>query len=244
MPMDEQTIAEPEVKKQGVEIGVPMAIILNAIIIGIAIIIAAVLLGGHTSPKQDQPAPVVTVDIKNVKTAGDPFIGNPQATVVLAFWSDFQCPYCKVFETTTFQTILKNYVQSGKVAVVFKDYPFLGPDSTTAGMYGRAVWDLYPNTYFAWREAMYNAQDKENSGFGDEASIVALTGTVPGIDAAKVQKQVAAKKDVYAKAIEADRQEGVDFGIEGTPSFITGTKLIVGNSPYSSFSAAFDAQLK
>ncbi len=248
-----------EHKKEPVrELSVPGAIVINGLIIAVAIIIAALMLGGRFSgtaqnaqpsatagdPSAAAPQPTLAVDIKNVTTAGEPTVGNPQAPVVLAYWSDYQCPFCKMFETTTFQTILKNYVQSGKVKVVFKDFTFLGPDSTTAALYARAVWDLYPDTYFAWREAMYNAQDGENAGFGDEASILKLTATVPGIDAAKVKAQVTAKTDVYQKSIDADRAEAASMGIQGTPSFIIGTKLISGNSPLSDFTAALDAQLK
>ncbi|MEI8130668.1 MAG: thioredoxin domain-containing protein [bacterium] len=232
------------------QLTVPSAIVLNALIIGASIIIAAVMLGGHFTTgagvaKDDQAQqPTVTADIKNVKTDGAPFVGNPQAKVALAYWSDYQCPFCKQFETRTFQSILKDYVQSGKVAIVFKDFSFLGDDSDTAAEYGHAMWDLYPDKYFAWREAMYNAQDGENTGFGNEASIVKLTATVPGVDAGKVQKQVSTKKDIYQKMIEADKIEGASMGIQGTPSFITGKKLISGNNPYTDFQKALDAQLK
>ena len=236
-------------KEQMPQLTVPSAIILNAFIIGASVIIAALMLGGHfttgagTAKDDTAQQPTVAADIKNVKTDGAPFVGNPQAKVALAYWSDYQCPFCKQFETTTFQNILKDYVQSGKVAIVFKDFSFLGDDSVTAAEYGHALWDLYPDKYFAWREAMYNAQDGENTGFGNEASIMKLTATVPGVDAGKVQKQVSAKKDVYQKMIEADKAEGASMGIQGTPSFITGTKLISGNNPYADFKKALDSQL-
>ena len=255
--MDEHTFTEvvieresaPQKKDQALQLTVPMAIIINACIIGLSIVVSAVMLGGHFSSgvgagtqKGDSAQPSVAVNIKNVKTEGAPFVGNPQAKVVLAYWSDYQCPFCKRFETTTFQTILKDYVQSGKVAVVFKDFPFLGDDSMTAAEYDHAVWELYPDTYFAWREAMYNAQDGENTGFGDETSILKLTATVPGIDAVKVKKQVATKKETYDKMIQADQTEGASMGVQGTPSFITGKKIIAGNNPYADFKKALDSQ--
>ena len=109
---------------------VPGAIVLNGFIIGLAVILAAVMLGGHLGNKassgtaQDAKTalPAQTPDIKKVKTAGEPMVGNPEAPVVIAYWSDYQCPFCKVFETTTFQTLLGKYVQDGKVAFIFKDF--------------------------------------------------------------------------------------------------------------------------
>jgi len=79
--------------------------------------------GGAAAPK---------VDIKNVKTAGNPFIGEENAPVTIAFWSDFQCPFCKAAEVggipqiptpPSLPDIIKNYVETGKVKVVFMDLP-------------------------------------------------------------------------------------------------------------------------
>jgi len=115
--------------------------------------------------------PSAKVNVKDVMTAGEPFIGDPNAPTTIAFWSDFQCPYCKSFETggvpqiptpAAMPDIVKNYVDTGKAKIIFKDFAFLGPDSDAAALYGRAVWDLYPAQYMAWRTAMYQAQDGEN----------------------------------------------------------------------------------
>jgi protein-disulfide isomerase len=244
------TAAEKNVEASA-PLSVPHAIIWNGVIIGAAIIVAALIIGyGRfaTEPSQDAaddtPAATVDANIKNVNFAGMPYIGSANAPVALAYWSDFQCPYCKQFEMEEFQEIVKNYVASGKVAVVFKDFAFLGSDSTTAALYSRAVWALYPEQYFAWRTAMYEAQDAENAGFGDEASVKKLTAAIAGIDAAKVAEAVVANKAAYQKALDADRVEAVNFGIGGTPSFITGAALIRGVSPYGTFEKAFDKQLK
>ncbi len=235
-------------------LSVPTAIMWNAVIIALALIISACILHGTfgSGAKQDPSAATSAatgaaapaVSIKNVNLSNEPFIGNPQAPVVLAYWSDYQCPFCKQFETATLPQIITNYVQTGKVAVVFKDFSFLGADSTTAALDARAIWQLYPQQYFAWRTAMFNAQDAEDSGFGDEASIEKLTATIPGIDVSKMVAAVAANKDAYQKAIDADRAEAASFGIQGTPSFITGTVLLPGLTDYSVFQKDFDAQLK
>ncbi len=194
------------------------------------------------------------VDIKDVNTAGEPFIGDANAPVTIAFWSDFQCPYCKSFETggvpqittpAALPTIIKNYVDTGKARVVFKDFAFLGNDSITAAEYGRAVWKLYPEQYFAWRTAMYNAQDQEgDQGFGNTSSIDKLDTTIKGLDAAKIAADVTLNKATYDAAAEANKAEGATLGINATPSFIIGTKLIQGARPYSAFQPIIDALLK
>jgi len=67
-----------------------------------------------------------------------------------------------------------------KVKVVFMDFTFLGNDSVAAALYSRSVWKLYPTQYFAWRIAMYNAQDQEgDQGFGNAATSTSLMRPFP-----------------------------------------------------------------
>src|SRR5207253_1383453 len=121
---------------------------------------------------------------------------------------------------------------------------FLGADSNAAALDARAVWELYPDKYFEWREAMFNKQDAENGGFGDEASIRELTKTISGIDVTKIADLVSQKKADYQTKIDADKEAGTKAGVQGTPGFITGTQLISGAAAYSKFTQAFDDQLK
>ena len=139
-------------------------------------------------------------------------------------------------------------MKTGKVKIVFKDFQFLGQDSIDAALFGRAVWEAYPDHYYEWSTAMYEAQDDEGDrGFGDLESIQKLTKTLSGIDADKVTKLMNDKKTQYQAAIEADRTEASSMGVNGTPSVIVGTKLFSALSPAaftSGISAEIDAELK
>ena len=198
----------------------------------------------------------VEVNIKDVNTKGFPYIGDANAPVTIAFWADYQCPFCKAFEVgheqiptpAALPQILKDYVETGKVKIVFKDVVFLSPrmgtDSLTAVLYGQAVWKLYPEQYFAWRTAMYTAQDDEGSGFGNAASIDTMNATVPGIDAGKVAADVKANTDAYTKVANATTAEAQKLGVSATPSFIIGTQLIAGAYPFAEFKSAIDPLVK
>src|SRR3989338_176070 len=232
------------------KLAIPIAIIIAGGLIAGAVYFASI---GSGNVGAGIPTPSAKVDIKDVKIAGDPFIGDPDAPVILAYWSDHQCPYCKAVEvggvpqiplTPAIPELIRDYFDTGKLKIVFKDYPFLGPDSMTAALYEHAVWELYPDKFYEWRKALMLAQDEENGGFGNEDSVVKLTDAIPGMDGGKAKALVAQKTDVYTKSIEADRAEGASFGIQGTPGFITGTKLIAGAADPSAFKAAIDAQLK
>ena len=198
--------------------------------------------GSETS--NNGTAPVANVNIQDVNIKDDPYLGDANAKVTLAYWTDFQCPYCKQFELATMPSLIQKYVNNGQLKIVFKDFQFLGNDSLAAALYARAIWELYPKEYFPWREAMFNKQDGENGGFGDEASIKALTATIAGIDVNKVSDLAVNKQGSYQALITADRTEGAKMGISGTPGFITGTKIISGAVDLATISQDIDAQLK
>lgn len=216
----------------------------------IAVIVAGLLIAGAVMWNGSRPAggpggAAPAADIKNVKMDGDPFIGSAGAPVTIAFWSDFQCPYCKNFELGTLPQIIKDYVDAGKVKVVFMDFAFLGSDSLTAGLYSRSVWKLYPDQYFAWRTAMYVAQDEEGDrGFGDAESIDKVNATIAGIDAAKVAADVKENGSAYQALLDADKAEAQKIGINATPSFVIGKQIIAGAYPYANFQAAIEEALK
>lgn len=227
----------------------PLAIVAAGALIGLG-----VYYGLSHNASSGAGAPSAQVDIKDVKIDGNPFIGKADAPVVVAYWSDYQCPFCKAVEvggvsgisiTPALPQLIKEYVDTGKVKLVFKDYPFLGDDSTMGALYEHAIWHLYPDKFYAWREKMIKAQDEEgDTGFGDEASILELIKTIPGLDAQKLKADVAANRAAYEASIDADRTEGTALGITGTPAFITGTTLIPGAVEFDSFKRAIDEQLK
>ncbi|MBI3572069.1 thioredoxin domain-containing protein [Candidatus Kaiserbacteria bacterium] len=226
---------------------------MNKFFLPVAVILAGLFIGGAVIWNGSHPSTGSTgsqtgkpsVNVKDVTTDGEPFIGSASAPVTIVEWSDYQCPFCKNFEVDTLPQIIQNYVSAGKVRVVFKDFAFLGQDSITGAAYGRAVWKLYPDQYFAWRTAMFSAQDAEgDQGFGNAALIDKLDATIKGIDASKVAADVKANVSAYQAAMNADRSEGQKFGISATPSFVIGTRVIAGAYPYATFDAAIQLLLK
>jgi protein-disulfide isomerase len=217
-------------------------VILVVVVVFVGVIIAGAVLW---SSQPASTSTTTTVDTSGLKTDGVPFIGQANAPVTILEWSDYQCPLCKQFELGALPQLVTDYVNTGKVKIVFEDLAFLGNDSITAGEYELSIWKLYPSQYFAWRTAMYNAQDQEGDvGFGNAASIDKLDATIAGIDAAKVTADVNANASAYLATINADKNEAENgLKITGTPTFIIGNQLIQGVQPYSVFQAAIDPLL-
>ncbi|MDB5190292.1 MAG: protein-disulfide isomerase [Parcubacteria group bacterium] len=224
----------------------PIAVIVAAVIIAFAFIYGRGMGGAAPAPAGTATAPAV--DIAKVTTKGEPFIGEANAPVTMALFYDYQCPFCKQFEQTVSPQLVANYVKTGKLKIVFKDFQFLGNDSLDAAVFGRALWESQPDKFYDWYVAMFNAQDDEgDKGFGKMSTIDTLAKTIPGLDVAKVDALVKSKGNEYIQLIDASRAEGAAMGINGTPSIVVGKKLFTGMSPeqfYAGISAEVTAELK
>jgi protein-disulfide isomerase len=216
------------------------AFLAGSVIVAGLLIAGAVLWNG-SRPALGEPGTAPTADIKDVKTEGNPFIGAENAPVVMAVWADFNCSFCKNFEADAFPQVEENYVETGKVKVVFMDFAFLKPESLEVAIYGRAVWNVAPELYATWRAKMFDAQGTQ--GFGSVAVIDALNATIPGLDATRVAADAKGNRAAYENAVVADRAEGQKIGINATPSILVGTELIQGAYPYAAFQTAIEAAL-
>ena len=208
---------------------------LSALILPASIVIAGLLVGGGLyfglaksggSVGQGGTQQQANVDIKDVKTDGDPYIGKADAKVVLAYWFDYQCPYCKAVDVggipqipiePAMPVLIKEYVDTGKLKIVFKDFAFLSEDSTTAALYENAVWNLYPDKFYEWHEAMFRAQDEEHGGFGDEGCdrrtdrVCAACPKKRGVLHLVARRTQEAPFDSSLSAREWERREGIAF---------------------------------
>src|ERR1019366_5971304 len=81
------------------------------------------------APATAAAAPPPVVDSSKVSSEGVPFVGDPNARVTMAYWYDYQCPFCTQVEETVVGRLMTGYVQPGKLKILFKNYTFLGPDS-------------------------------------------------------------------------------------------------------------------
>ena len=193
------------------------------------------------SASADNPAPPI---VSKVSAAGVPYIGDDAAPLVITYWYDYQCPYCRDSEQKVLSRLVTDYVATGKVKVMFKDVAFVGQDSLTASYASRAVLETAPDKFFPWYKTVLDHQGNENTGWASKDNIIALTRTIPEIDADKVEKLMTRRAGDYRKKVSANIAEANAKGVKGVPAVIIGTQLLVGYEAYDKVKGVIDAELR
>jgi protein-disulfide isomerase len=142
--------------------------------------------------------------------------GDANAPIRLEVFSDYECPSCRAFYLQTMKEIFRDYADSGKVCVVYREYPTY-PRSRDAARAARAALRVGPEQWGRVVEALYQRQP-EWSQTGDIDSVVAAA--LGAEDLTVVRKHL---QDPSLDAIiDQDAVEGLERGVQGTPtSFIT-----------------------
>ncbi|HIH17999.1 MAG: DSBA oxidoreductase [archaeon GW2011_AR6] len=173
---------------------------------------------------------------------GEPSLGNKDAPVQIVEFSDYQCPFCRRAYTQSYSQIKKDYIDTGKVYFVFKDFPLtFHPAAIPAAEYANCANEQ--GKYWETHDAIYDEQNKLGQGtieFG-ETELKKWVSTVPGINMQKLDACV--KSGKYKKEIEQDTAEGIAAGVSGTPTFFINGQALVGAQPYSEFQRLIEAEL-
>ena len=183
---------------------IPIAIILGGIIVAGAVYLS--LRRPSISSGAGNPALVRPVE------SGDHVLGNPAAPVKIVEYADFDCGYCKGFHETMNQ-IIANEGTRGKVAWVFREFPLseIHPDALKLAEAAECAAVAGGNDAF-WKftDGLYAHQPADPATFG---ALAAQAG-VPGDAFASCYQNASSS---VAARIEADRQNALDVGAQGTP---------------------------
>lgn len=173
-------------------------------------------------------------------------LGSPTAPVTLVEYADLQCPYCGEFARTTLPMLIRDYVRTGKVKLVFHGLEFVGPDSDTAL---RAVYAAgRQNRLWSYADLMFENQGTENTGWVTEDLITSVAAAVPGLDGAEFES--ARRTSAVAEAIATSGQSATAYGVTHTPWFQVGRTgaalqtLATPSLDAAVFSTAFDRLLR
>jgi len=145
-----------------------------------------------------------------------PVTGNPKGDITIVEWFDYQCPYCRKLEPELRQVVQDD----GKVRLVLKDWPILGPVSVVAARIALAC--KFQDKYSQAHDALIGV----NSKLTEPRISELLAGA--GIDLDRAKRDLASNAKAIDAILARNNDQATAFGFRGTPSFIVGKFRVPG----------------
>ena len=201
--------------------------------------------------QQQEQAPVPSGPVK-VSIDDDPILGDKNAKVTIIEFSDYECPFCKRHFDQTLPQLVKEYIDTGLVKIVFRDLPlsFHDPMATTeaiAANCARAQGD--DTTYFKYHHEIFKRTKSNGNG-------LALTDLYKISDDLKLNTaklKICMDDSKQKEEVQKDLTDASSVGANGTPAFFIGKStedgiieapLTSGAQPFSVFKTIIDELLK
>lgn len=225
------------------------------LILPAAIVIAGIMIAGSViystgventpgaagGPSGNLGANLGADGVAEIEIGDDVILGDPNAKVTLVEYGDFQCPFCARFFSETEARIRKDYIESGKVRMVYKDFAFLGPESQAAAQAAECAKDQ--KKYWEYHDALFRteiADGQENNGNLSTEKLKSLASEL-GLNRSQFDSCFDAGK--YKDEVAKDYSDAQAIGVQATPtSFINGRR-VQGALPYDAFKSILDEEL-
>ena len=207
------------------------------------LLLAIVVIGGFFLLKGDSTGSAVVNPNTGGNTApvkvdgdDDAVLGNENAPVTIIEFSDYQCPFCERFWSQTYPLIKSEYIDTGKVKLIYRDFPLtsIHPIALPSAIAAECVREQGGD------EAYYEMHDKifENQASLSESNLKKWAQELSyNIDSCLDSEK-------YLSEVESDLKEGAAAGVRGTPSFFINGQPLSGAQPFSEFKRIIDAELQ
>lgn len=184
------------------------------------------------------------IDFSLFSAKATSLLGSPSATVTLVEFGDYQCFHCNKFFHNTESGIEKNFIDTGKVKMIFKDFTIIGEDSFGAAHASHCANE--EGMFWEYHDTLYNHWTGENNGWASYDNLVEFAKQI-GLDEKKFEECM--NDGRYDSVIEENNSHAKALGIRGTPAFFIispdGEVInVVGSQPYEVFEKIFESVLK
>ena len=195
------------------------------------------------TPKIQDKGPVkITMD--TFVSNGSPILGDSNAPITLVEFGDYQCHYCHVFFDSIEENIIKNYVETGKVKMIFKDYNIIGEDSIKASQGAHCANDQ--GLFWEYHDILYSNWTGENNGWASSENLAIFAQQ---IDLNMDKWSECMNKGSHSQIILKSNDDARTLELTGTPAFFIinsegEVSKLFGAQPFEVFKKIFDNQLE
>jgi protein-disulfide isomerase len=189
------------------------------------------------------PAPPEPPQIVTLTNMSGYMLGRPDAPLTMIEFTDLQCPFCNRFALTVFDQLKKEFIDTGKVRFISRDYPLdFHPFAMPAARASRCAGDQ--GKFWELREALVKNAPLLAAGY------ISQQAAALHLDMKQFDSCVSGTQ--YDAAIRKDMTEGAGFSVSGTPTFFVGKTTaqgfaglrIVGAQPYAVLKERIEGLLK
>jgi protein-disulfide isomerase len=172
-------------------------------------------------------------------TVAEMSMGDPNAPVTLVEYAMFTCPHCAAFARDVLPKIKANYIDTGKVRLVFREVYFNKP-ALWAAMIARCA---PADRYFGIVDVLFSTQQSWAGESDEQALLGKLYGIGRQAGLTDAEMNACMQDRAMAEALVAEYQKNAEAdGVEATPTFLINGKK-VSNVAYEEFEAELDAAL-
>ncbi len=211
----------------------------------IAVVVVAIIASAAVSQTEDES---LNLDMSrthgSVTTAmGSPILGSESAPITIIEFGDYQCHQCYNWYHNTKDSIMENYINTGKANLVFVDLAFLGRDSPEAAAATYCAEEQ--GKYWEYHDILYNFQEGIDTGWANNERLKAFAITLD-LDMELFVSCLDSNK--YDKRVNSNVSEARKHGASGTPTFIIvgpdgQQEKVVGAQPYSVFQNVLESMI-
>ncbi len=182
---------------------------------------------------------------KIISSDDDPVRGNPDAKFTIVEFSDFQCPFCAKFHSETLPLLMENYINNGKVNLVFRDFPIesIHPNAVPASHAAECTDDQ--GKFWEMHDIIFeNQRNWQNVEVLESVDLFKKYAIEIGVDEDEFDSCMSSAKHI--DEIKKDLLDGQAYGVTGTPGFFVGNEevgftKIIGAQPFSSFQRVIES---
>jgi protein-disulfide isomerase len=197
----------------------------TALLIGAGALLAGGISGRAARAATDDDDTILT-EAAVLRDPDVPVAGNREGDITIVEWSDYQCPYCRRVEPELRQVVQDD----GKVRLVLKDWPVLGPVSVVAARMALAA--KFQDKYHQAHDAMMGVSSRLTEPRINEL----LAGA--GVDMDRLKSDLSAHARDIDAILKRNNDQATAFGFRGTPSFIVGKFRVPGVLTMAEFEQA------